>query len=172
MEYRLKIANEILPVQCQPEVQGQFTLSMGGRQVVVAAQRISSHQMALTIDGRRVMVYTSGRAEAKEVFINGRTYTISDADLVPQRRAKSSASAAPADIAPPMPAVVIKILVAQGERIAKGQALIVVAAMKMETTLSAPYAGVVAKIHVREGDKVAARQILMDIEKDSEHGST
>ena len=54
---------------------------------------------------------------------------------------------------------------AEGDIVKKSQPLIIVAAMKMETTLTAPYDGKVAKINVAEGDKVGARQVLIDLDR-------
>ena len=68
-------------------------------------------------------------------------------------------------ITPPTPAVVVKIQVQTGEQVEKGQAVIVVSAMKMETTLYAPYDGTVVKINTAINDKVAPGQILVEIEK-------
>ena len=73
-----------------------------------------------------------------------------------------------------MPAVVTQILVAQGQTVEKGQGLLVVSAMKMDTILTAPFAGVVTRINVTEGEKVAPKQVLVDIEpaavKEEIHG--
>jgi len=67
-----------------------------------------------------------------------------------------------------MPAVVVRIFVQVGEHVKKGQRIIVVSAMKMETTLSAPYNGKVARINAAINDKVAPGQILVEIEKEGE----
>ncbi len=164
MDYRLKIGEEIIPVQCLVQEEGRFTATIDGRQTDVVTRRISPFQMHLTVDGKSITVFTNGNAEARELLVKGRTYVIEDADLLEQRAVRTkSAGSTPSDIVPPMPSVVIRILVAEGDQVEKSQPLIVVGAMKMETTLNAPYAGVVSKIHVNEGDKVGAKQILMDI---------
>ena len=62
-----------------------------------------------------------------------------------------------------MPAVVTKILIARGDSVEKGQGVVVVSAMKMDTTLTAPFDGVVTRINVAEGDKVTPKQVLVDI---------
>jgi 3-methylcrotonyl-CoA carboxylase alpha subunit len=62
-----------------------------------------------------------------------------------------------------MPAVVTKLLVAEGDPVEKGQGVVVVSAMKMDTTLVAPFDGVVTRINVAEGDKVTPQQVLVDI---------
>ena len=62
-----------------------------------------------------------------------------------------------------MPAVVVRILIQKGEQVEKGQGLVVVSAMKMETTLCAPFAGEVTAIHTSVGEKVAPGEILVEI---------
>ena len=64
-----------------------------------------------------------------------------------------------------MPAVVVSVLVNAGDQVNQGDGVIVVAAMKMETTLTAPYDGKVIKINASEGDNVMPGDILVDIEK-------
>jgi biotin carboxyl carrier protein len=59
-----------------------------------------------------------------------------------------------------MPGVVRRVLVGQGERVERGQVLIVLEAMKMEIRVSAPHAGVVETISVREGESVERGQGL------------
>jgi biotin carboxyl carrier protein len=60
--------------------------------------------------------------------------------------------------------VVVKILVAAGDDVRQGDGLVVVSAMKMETTLSAPFDARVAGINAAEGDKVMPGDILVDLE--------
>ncbi|MCP4346848.1 MAG: hypothetical protein GY795_15135 [Desulfobacterales bacterium] len=164
MDYRLKIGEEIIPVQCLIQEEGNFTTTIDGQQTDIVARRISPFQMHLMVNGKGINVFTNGNPEAKELLIKGKSYVIEDADILEQRAVRTkSAGTTPGDIVPPMPSVVIRILAAEGDQVEKSQPLVVVAAMKMETTLSAPYAGTVTKIHVNEGDKVAAKQVLMDI---------
>ncbi|MCP4623272.1 MAG: biotin/lipoyl-binding protein, partial [bacterium] len=94
------------------------------------------------------------------------SYQVCDADRVDEGSAKKGeAEVVPDTITPPMPSVVASILVEAGERIEKNQNVVVLSAMKMETTLVAPFAGKVTRVNVAEGDKVMPGQILIDIEK-------
>jgi 3-methylcrotonyl-CoA carboxylase alpha subunit len=65
----------------------------------------------------------------------------------------------------PMPGSVIAVHVSKGEAVVKGQALIVMEAMKMEHTLSAPYTGVVSEIYCAVGEQVKAGVTLIAIEE-------
>ncbi len=61
----------------------------------------------------------------------------------------------------PMPGKVIALLVAKGAKVAKGQPLVVMEAMKMEHTISAPAAGEVADLPFAVGDQVAEGAALV-----------
>ena len=71
----------------------------------------------------------------------------------------------------PMPGQVLRVLVAEGQRVKLGDALIALEAMKMEQTIKATMDGVVGAILVKPGDIVAPGQKLVEIqsEKSNEH---
>jgi len=64
----------------------------------------------------------------------------------------------------PMPGTVIRVVVAEGDRVAARQPLVVLEAMKMETPVVAPYEAVVRTIRVAEGDRVAGGTVLVELE--------
>lgn len=66
-------------------------------------------------------------------------------------------------ITSPMPGLVLKILVQEGEEVHEGQPVIVLEAMKMENVLSAPTKGTVGKIHVTEKKNVDKGQMLVEL---------
>jgi biotin carboxyl carrier protein len=63
----------------------------------------------------------------------------------------------------PMPGKVLQVLVAIGDAVAPGQPLVVLEAMKMETTLRAEIAGTVAAVGASPGDMVEAGAALVEI---------
>lgn len=62
-----------------------------------------------------------------------------------------------------MPAMVLKILVVDGESVKKDQVLMVIEAMKMEMEITSPGHGVVKKIHVKEEQSVIQGAPLVTI---------
>ena len=64
-----------------------------------------------------------------------------------------------------MPGKIIQVLVSEGENVIKGQALVVMEAMKMEQTMAAPSDGVVSAVRVSEGDQVDAGAALVVIDE-------
>lgn len=63
----------------------------------------------------------------------------------------------------PMPGTIVNILVKAGDKVTKGQALLVLEAMKMENEIMSPIDSVVAGIHVNKGDSVDSGTPLVSL---------
>ena len=70
----------------------------------------------------------------------------------------------PGDVASAMPGKIIKVLVKQGQAVRKGDLVLIVEAMKMESQVLAPIAGTVKTLHVAEGDDVKTDETLLVVE--------
>ena len=68
------------------------------------------------------------------------------------------------DIKAPMPGMVLQIMVENGQKIKKGDAIVVLEAMKMENILKSPADGIIRKIHVSMGDKVEKNQVMVNLD--------
>jgi biotin carboxyl carrier protein len=64
----------------------------------------------------------------------------------------------------PMPGTVIEVRVAEGDRVASHQPLVVLEAMKMEQVVTAPYDAGVRSIDVGVGDRVSSGAVLVTLE--------
>ena len=76
------------------------------------------------------------------------------------------AAASDGAILAPMPGRIIAVVVAKGERVAKGQKLVTLEAMKMEHSLVAPFDGVVAELAASEGGQVSEGTLLVLVERE------
>lgn len=65
------------------------------------------------------------------------------------------------DIKAPMPGLVLKVLVTEGQEFKKGDNILVLEAMKMENILKAPADGIVKSIKIKPGDKVDKNEVLL-----------
>ena len=63
-----------------------------------------------------------------------------------------------------MPGKVTAVEVSQGQRVANGQRLLTLEAMKMEHSLTAPFDGIVAELPANAGAQVTEGQMLVKIE--------
>jgi 3-methylcrotonyl-CoA carboxylase alpha subunit len=162
MEYQFKNNEETLSLAVETDGPERFCATIGDRRREVVYRRISDHKIHLTVDGRQMMAFVADTPEGKAVIIQGRAWLLEDVAAARTRR-RGTRRDGPKQVSPPMPAVVTKLLVAEGDRVEKGQGVVVVSAMKMDTTLAAPFDGMVTRINVAEGDKVTPQQVLVDI---------
>lgn len=70
----------------------------------------------------------------------------------------------PCEVRAQLPGVVSELRVRPGQRVAAGDVLLVLEAMKMDNDVMAPVAGTVRAVHVAPGEQVAAEQVLVVLE--------
>lgn len=70
----------------------------------------------------------------------------------------------PGHVSTNMPGNIVEVLVAVGDTVTAGQAVLVTEAMKMEAEVQAPISGVVTEIFVAKGDRVTPGEVLVEIE--------
>jgi 3-methylcrotonyl-CoA carboxylase alpha subunit len=84
------------------------------------------------------------------IHLDGDTYTVQYTDPV-RRHAHHGASAADDVAQAPMPGTVIAVHAAEGQAVARGDTLLVIESMKLETAIKAWRDGTVASVHVAVG---------------------
>ena len=109
---------------------------------------------------------TTGGARTFEVSVGGIPYRVTLED----ERTRALASRAGAghvsgdvQIRAPMPGLVSNVLVTAGDTVERGQAVVVLEAMKMENDLSTPRAGIVTALRVTKGQTVNQGELLVVI---------
>ncbi len=122
-------------------------------------------QAALLLSDRTYAVSIEGDANRSLVTVAGHLYDVEIEDE--RERAAHQAEREPGkkggDVKSVMPGVVIKLLVAPGETVEKGRALLILEAMKMQNEITAPSDGKVTKIHVSEKQAVASGTLLVTL---------
>ncbi len=81
-------------------------------------------------------------------------------DLPLSMLAAGAAGSGPQDIESPMTGKVIKILISEGDKVEKGQAILTVEAMKMENQILAPITGKVENLAKKVGESVNSGELL------------
>jgi biotin carboxyl carrier protein len=65
----------------------------------------------------------------------------------------------------PMPGLIVRVEVAEGESVSAGQGVVIIEAMKMENELKSDAAGVVKKILVQQGQAVEKGTVLIEFQE-------
>ena len=107
-------------------------------------------------DGRRTISY--------ELNGIGRETFIIDKTITPKTKARPKADLADVThVAAPIPGLIATLSVSVGSKVAKGDKLLMMEAMKMQNTVYAPCDGVVAELHIALGDTVESKDLLIKI---------
>ncbi|BDG48179.1 MULTISPECIES: pyruvate carboxylase [Parageobacillus] len=109
-------------------------------------------------DGTRV-VYFELNGQPREVIVRDESIKSAVVERIKADRTN------PNHIAATMPGTVVKVLVEKGEKVNKGDHLMITEAMKMETTVQAPFSGVVKDIYVKNGDAIQTGDLLIELTK-------
>jgi len=100
-----------------------------------------------------------------EIKINNNIYTVSAKDqydvLLDKLGLSSLNSTKVSEIKAPMPGLVLKVMVAEGEEVKKGDNLFVLEAMKMENIIKSPADVIIKTVKIKPGDKVEKGQVLL-----------
>jgi 3-methylcrotonyl-CoA carboxylase alpha subunit len=104
-----------------------------------------------TAEGEQVLVFASGQAFAFTLPGHG--------------GAGAGGGEGEGSMVSPMPGRVISVEVRQGDKVAKGQKLLTLEAMKMEHSLAAPFDGIVAELNASAGSQVTEGTLLVRVEK-------
>jgi len=136
-----------------PEPDEEFNLDIGqGKRLIVRYLATSEP------DGH------GGRTVFFELNGQPRAIAIADARLATEPERRKAREGMAGDIAAPMAGTVVSIAVAPGDEISRGDALVGIEAMKMETTIFAETAGTIGEVAVEPGATVEAKDLLMMIE--------
>jgi len=131
-------------------------------------------EIAVGIDrGKTLLIRQTGRSETVDdegrvkVFfeLNGqpRMIRIERAGAEVRRRHPRIEDGNPAHVGAPMPGAVVTVSVRAGQKVRKGNPLVSIDAMKMETQITADRDAVVARVLVAPGDRIEAKDLLVEL---------
>jgi biotin carboxyl carrier protein len=123
---------------------GRLLVRLGGRPIECRVTRLPDGAMRIEWRGRQILARVTD-------------------DLAERARLAHAAHAGPMPLRSPMPGMVVKVLVQEGDVVAVEQPLLIVEAMKMQNELAAPVAGKIVNLSVKPGEAVEGDQVLLEI---------
>lgn len=121
------------------------------------APAVARHSVVVEVAGKRVEVTLPSK------LIPGAT-TGAILAAAPKRRTSSAVNTITGDsVKAPMQATIVKVAVAEGDRVVKGDLILVLEAMKMEQPLVAHKDGIVTAVNASVGLTVSSGHLLMNI---------
>ncbi|MDW8317624.1 MAG: acetyl-CoA carboxylase biotin carboxyl carrier protein subunit [Anaerolineae bacterium] len=105
----------------------------------------------------RIMVSGQGYEGYEVRVLDERTHRLT------QARGGAASLAAESAIKAPIPGLIVRVNVQEGDEVQAGQSLVILAAMKMENELRAPRSGVVATVKCKPGESVNQGDVLVTL---------
>ncbi|MDC0068781.1 biotin/lipoyl-binding protein [Gammaproteobacteria bacterium] len=118
----------------------------------------------IDIDGRRVRYDIDH--QGMQWYVHGRSGGLEITEL--PRYPVSGVDEMAGDLTAPMPGAVLATEVTSGDKVSKGDLLLILEAMKMEHRITAPMNGTVSQLHVATGDQVENGQLLVTLKQEDE----
>ena len=124
-------------------------LEIDGESYSTDLSPLSDGEHTVTLNGETRRVWVATKGDTVFVQLDGEVWTVQQVDA-------SSAAAGEGEAAnvakAPMPGTVVSIAVSPDESVSKGQTLMVIESMKLQSAVAAWRDGAVAEVHLKEGD--------------------
>ncbi|MEX0286715.1 MAG: acetyl-CoA carboxylase biotin carboxylase subunit [Paracoccaceae bacterium] len=168
-DWVIKLADQSFPIATAADPDGSTVTFHDGTSLRVTSSWTPGDLLAkLDVDGTPLVLkvdkITSGfRIRSRGADLKVQVYTPRQAELaelMPEKLPPDTSKM----LLCPMPGLIVKLDVAEGDEVQEGQALCSVEAMKMENILRAERKGVVTKINAGPGDSLAVDDVIMEFE--------
>jgi biotin carboxyl carrier protein len=140
-----------------------YALHVGERIERIALSGEAGSPLRLQVGERSVSVHLEVRGDEVHVHLDGEAHTLVHEHPL-ERFASRGREDADAMSRAPMPGVVVSVPVRPGDGVARGDVLMVIESMKMETAIRAAFDGVVRQIHVAPGETFERDAVLVSLE--------
>ena len=141
----------------------KLRVSLGEKTHDVSFEFLGENEILLRIDGKIHSVVFHSNNTSHSVFINGKSFKVekkSGHQILEDRNIEQKRR----DVKTSMPGKIIKVLVQEGESVQKGQAVLILEAMKMQNEMKSPQNGQIVRIIPKEGESVETGALLFSVD--------
>ncbi len=132
---------------------------------IIEIKKGSFHIIKANISYNAEVLKANTEEKSFIIRVNGNKYTVQLKDkydeLLEKLGMNNTSAAKIKDVKAPMPGLVVDIRVKEGDQIKKGDALVVLQAMKMENILKCPADVTIKRIHVKKDDAIEKNQLII-----------
>lgn len=145
-----------------------FLIRTNGSGFRVGINQLSGTKYLLNIENSTTEVDINRNGGSLEMFIDGHDMhvRVEPYHLAELRKKAGGGTDDPENkvIAAPMPGLILSTEISPGEKVSKGQTVMIIEAMKMENLIKAPFDGTVKEIFVSKGHAVDKNDKLLELE--------
>jgi 3-methylcrotonyl-CoA carboxylase alpha subunit len=146
-----------------------YCLYLTDGSVPVNLNLLSDGSALLTVSGSSERILLATRGDDVFIHLGGSAYQLRYEHPL-QRLAAQSQGAAEDHVRAPMPGSLVALHVEPGQSVTRGETLLVMESMKMETTIIAPRDGVIEAVHFAVGQTFDRDALLLSLEADAVEG--
>ncbi len=168
-DWVISLQGASMPVRITADREGADVRFENDQVMRVESEWLPGQQLArLAVDGEELILKVEGRSQGFRIRYRGADLMVTLRTPRQDELAARMPERTPPDTSGlllcPMPGLVVKIGVKEGQEVQEGQALCTIEAMKMENILRAERKGVVARINAGEGDSLAVDDVILEFE--------
>lgn len=169
MSIEIKLGKRIASIEILKQFENLLEIKVDGKIYQVDLMHNDEGIFSILTEGRSYNIELVPQTKPKHytayTFYDSYDLEVIDAESRYLRnRSGSTQLSSENNISSPMPGKVVKIPVSVGDEVKKGDTVITISAMKMESEYKAPKDGRITKIQVQEGSTIEANQVLIEIE--------
>jgi geranyl-CoA carboxylase alpha subunit len=159
---RIEIDRHVHELEIVREREGGYIANAGGGKVHIDIDELGRDSIRYSVAGLTGEARFCRDADSLYILNRGINRACRNLTLAPP--AGAAATGSDGKVRATMNGRVVAMLVKQGERVAAGQPVMTLEAMKMEHVHSAPVSGIISAIDVAEGEQITTGKIVVEIE--------
>src|ERR1043165_2359434 len=143
-------------------------VSVDGKVYEVDFESVSGQPVySLIVNGKSHEGYAAQGDDNWQVLLRGRLYPVTVEDEREQRLRMAAGGGVTETsefhLRAPMPGLVVAIPVTEGQKVTRGQVLLILESMKMQNELKSPRDGTISRVRVKTGETVEQKQTLLSV---------
>lgn len=172
MPIEIKVKDRTAKVEILQKEDSKYKVRVDNKVYDIDAELVQKDVYSILYNGQSINMSMIEGETANNYIVNTR-YNDFEIEVIDARARYMKASGSELgdnenNISSPMPGKIVKLMYNEGDTVNKGDTVIIVSAMKMESEYKSPCNGTIKRIHVKAGDTIEGNEPLVEIEPTEE----